>query len=100
MNSDRAKQFMPFAALRGFGRYIKEQEKMCIPRRELAEDGAAELSEKLKSLKKGMMVSVVYYSGEEYLIKKGMVSAVDFEFKKLTIVKTEIEFEDIYKIET
>ena len=51
MQIDRAKQFMPFASLRGFDQMVKEKEKVLIEKRELSEGESRELSEKLSSLK-------------------------------------------------
>ena len=43
-HADRARQFMPFASLRGYYDFIREQEREKEPRRELSEDGAQEQS--------------------------------------------------------
>ena len=42
-HADRARQFMPFASLRGYYDFIREQERVKEPRRELSEDDAQEL---------------------------------------------------------
>lgn len=97
--SDRAGQFMPFAALKGFYELIKEKERVIIPKHELAEDKAEELSEKMKNVKKGIMVKVIYYSDGEYVSTEGIVTKIDITFRKLVIVKTEINFDDIWDIE-
>ena len=97
--SDRAKQFMPFAALKGYYDLIYEREKVSVPKKELSEDDAAALSEKLSAVKKGDLLKVTYYREGEYVKQCGIVAQVDFTFRKLTIVKTAIEFDDIYDIE-
>lgn len=99
MVSDRAGQFMPFAALRGFYDLIRERERVVVPKHEIAEDKAAELSEKMKLVERGMMVKVLYYSAGEYVSVEGMVSKIDLDFRKLTVVKTEINLDDIWDIE-
>ena len=99
MVSDRAGQFMPFAALRGFYDLIRERERVVVPKHEIAEDKAAELSEKMKLVERGMMVKVLYYSAGEYVSVEGMVSKIDLDFRKLTVVKTEIDLDDIWDIE-
>lgn len=38
----RARQFMPFASLRGYYAYVREQERHREPRRELSDDQAEE----------------------------------------------------------
>ncbi len=97
--SDRAGQFMPFAALKGFYDLIREKERVVIPKHEIAEDTAEELSEKIKSVEKGTMVKILYYSNGEYISAEGIVSKFDTVFRKLTVVKTEIDLDDIWDIE-
>ena len=97
--SDRAKQFMPFASLRGFDQMVKEKEKVLIEKRELSEEESRELSEKLSSLKKGDLVSIIYFLYGEYKKTTGVITAIDLTLKNLTIVKTKIDFEDLYSIE-
>lgn len=97
--SDRAKQFMPFASLRGFDQMVKEKEKVLIEKRELSEEESKELSEKLNGLKKGDLVSIIYFLFGEYKKTTGVITAIDLTLKNLTIVKTKIDFEDLYSIE-
>ncbi len=97
--SDRAGQFMPFAALKGFYDLIKEKERVIVPKHEIAEDKAEELSDKMKSVEIGMMIKVVYYSDGEYVSAEGIVTKIDLVFRKLTVVKTEINLDDIWDIE-
>ena len=97
-NLDRARQFMPFAALRGFEELIREQSQEPVARRILTEEAAARLSEKLLSVSCGMMVQVTYYDGRTYRTVVGLVSDIDFAGRRLRVVKTEICFDDIDEI--
>ena len=97
--SDRAGQFMPFAALKGFYDLIREREKIVVPKHEIADDKAEELSIKINEVKKGSMVRVLYYSNGEYINTQGVVSKIDIDLRKLIIVKTEINLDDIWDIE-
>ena len=97
--SDRAKQFMPFSALKGFYDLIKAKERVVVPKHELTDDKAAELSETIKMVENGKMVKVIYYSDGEYVSAEGIVTKIDFEHRKLMIVKTEIDLDDIWDIE-
>ena len=45
--SDRARQFLPFDALKGFKEAIKKREKIKVDKIEISEDLAVELSYKL-----------------------------------------------------
>ena len=89
---------MPFAALKGFYDLIRERERVIVPKHELTDDKAAELSEIIKLVEKGKMVKVIYYSDGEYVSAEGIVTKIDLELRKLTIVKTEIDLDDIWDI--
>ena len=69
---DRAKQFMPFAALKGFQEMLKEKERIVVPRMELSEEQKEELDRKLQMLKQNDIVTVVYFHDGEYVKVKGM----------------------------
>ena len=96
---DRARQFSPFSPLKGFYSKILEKERVVVPRHEILEDKAEDLSKKLSLIQKGMMIKVIYYLDGEYVKKEGIVSKIDNEREKLTIVKEDIYFSDIWDIE-
>lgn len=98
MGSDRARQFLPFDALKGFKEAIKERQKIKVDKIELSEEMQEELSYKLKQIKKGMIIKVVHYKDEEYIETYGMVSEFNETFGYLKIVKTKIAFEDILNV--
>ena len=94
-NAERARQFMPFAALRGFEELIREQERKPEPRRTLSEEDATVLSRKLAHIRRGMVVCVTHYDKTAYRTTIGMVSDIDFATRSLRIVMTLIRFDDI-----
>lgn len=96
---DRAKQFMPFDALKGFRDILKEKEKIIVPKIELTEDAKELLDYKLHRIERNDIVTVVYFHEEEYLKVTGMVSRLDTTARVLKIVNTKISFEDIYDIQ-
>lgn len=96
---ERAKQFMPFAALKGYELALREKERVVVPKVELSEDYREELDYKLHQIRKNDMVSVVYFCKDEYLKVTGMVSRIDESARVLKIVNTKIDFGDIYDIE-
>ncbi len=98
-HADRARQFMPFASLRGYYDYIREQERVREPRRELSEDGAEELSNVLGGISRGDMVRVVFYDKDHYETAEGLVSEFDPVFRSLRVVRRKIPFDDIYRAE-
>ena len=96
--NNRAVQFMPFAALRGYYGMVKEKEDIKEPKIEVSEEDAMILSEKLGSISKGDIVSVKYYDFDCYNTIEGIVTGIDKDFRILTIESTDIFFDDIYKI--
>ena len=86
-HADRARQFMPFASLRGYYDFIREQERVKEPRRELSEDGAQELSDVLGKTARGIMLRVVFYDKDHYETAEGLVSEFDPVFRSLCIVR-------------
>ncbi len=98
--SDRARQFLPFDALKGFKEAIKERQKVKVNKIELSEEMAVELSFKLNQVKKGMIIKVIHYDNEEYIETFGIVSEFDETFNYLKIVKTKILFENILDIQS
>lgn len=97
-NADRARQFMPFAALRGFEELIRQQEVTPEARRELSEEEAARLSARLSGVERGMLVRVRHYRDGAYRDTVGMVSDIDFALRTLTVVRQVIRFADLYDI--
>jgi len=90
--ADRAKQFMPFAALKGYYDLVREKEKIVSDRRELSEYRAELLSNKLLKVRRGMVIRVVYYHDDGYIKTEGMVSGIDLTLRILTVIKTKIPF--------
>ena len=95
---NRAKQFMPFAALKGYEDALAAKEKITVAKIELSEDMAAELDEKIHLLEKSSMAGVVYFCREEYVKKTGLVAKIDSTCRMLQIVDTKISFDDILEI--
>ena len=98
--SDRARQFLPFDALKGFKEAIKERHKIKVEKPVLSVEMAIELSYKLNQVKKGMIVKIVHYDNEEYIETFGMVSEFSEVFNYLKIVKKKILFENILDIQS
>ena len=99
--SRRAKQFAPFDALKGLKEAIAEKERIPTPRRILAEDALAELNQQLSQLRKGDMVTVVYYCiyEQEYHQITGAVVSVDSYWSLMQVGNISIDFSEIAEIE-
>lgn len=97
--ADRARQFMPFAALKGYYDMVRARERVAEPRHELTEEEAVALSEQVARLRKGDMARIVYYRDDAYVPVTGVVTQVETTLRELTVVKTKVPFDDIRSIE-
>ena len=96
---ERAKQFAPFAALKGHTEALRLREKIVVEKQELSEEYKEALDFRLRQVKKNDIVKVIYYCKGEYLQKTGMVSRIDETARVLKIVETKIYFDDLYDIQ-
>lgn len=97
---ERAKQFMPFAALKGYPEALRAKERILIPRITLSDDYTEEVNRRLLTVRKGDIVTVIYFSKKEYVKITGIVSLISRDLRILKIVNTKIPFQDIYDIQT
>ena len=96
--ADRAKQFMPFAALKGYEEALRLKEKIVVERVELSEERKDELDRTLRQVMRGDMITVTYYHEGEYLQMTGLVARIDATARMLKVVNTKIAFADICQI--
>ncbi len=97
--SNRAKQFMPFDALKGFQEALREKEKIIVPKRELSEEQKEELDYQLQQIQKMDVVTVEYFQDGEYVQVTGVVTRIDINAKSISIINTKILFEDIVSLQ-
>ena len=74
--SSRAKQFMPFDALKGFREAVAEKERIIAPKRDLSEEKEEELDWKLRRIQKENIITVEYFHDREYMQITGAVTRV------------------------
>ena len=96
--SDRAKQFMPFSAVKGLAEALQKKEKIVVPKAELSPEMAEELNYKMHLLEKGKIATVVYFNKGEYLKTTGIVARIDETSRVIQIVNTKVRFDDILDI--
>lgn len=96
---ERAKQFMPFAALRGLPDALAAKEKILVPKIELSPEMEEELDRRMHLLTKGTMATVIYFQEGEYIKITGLVARIDETSRLLQLVNTKIHFDDILQIE-
>ena len=88
---ERARQFLPFDALKGLQEAIKEKEICYIDKKELSEELQEELDIKLSQIEKGDKIYLKYYKNRQYIEKIGIV-------KEISQVKKKIILQDDVKI--
>ena len=96
--AERAKQFMPFAALKGYYEALRKKEKIVVEKKELAEEYMVELDLELRQVKRNDIITVVYFCKSEYLQVTGKVTKIDKVYRVLKVVNTRINFDDLYSI--
>lgn len=97
--ADRAAQFMPFAALRGYYELIRQQQRIPEAKHELTDEEALALSQTVYRVRRGQVVRVVYYDEDAYVTLTGCVSRIDLVERELMVVKTKIALDDIRELE-
>lgn len=83
----RAKQFLPFDALKGLQEALREKEIEYEEKKELSEDTLAELNNKFNQIEKGSFVKIRYYRNGRYSEIKGIVTYIDYIKRKIQIDK-------------
>ncbi len=97
--ADRAKQFMPFAALKGYEEAIAELNLAHEPRITLGEDAAQELDSCLHNLYPGVHAAIRYYNGRIYDTAVGRIQEIDEVNRQLLLSGIRICFGDIAALE-
>lgn len=100
----RAKQFAPFAALKGFEECVRRKEILYVERPSLCEEKRDELDRKLRILQSGMSVTVTWFLQDPEHLWRGRMETVSgtVEFfdpsVHLRIGDTEIYVADIVEL--
>lgn len=97
-NLDRAKQFLPFDALKGFTEALLEIEKNRDTKKDLFIDITQKINQQLLKLKKGTFLTIKYYYKTEYIETSGTITKIDFTNKYIHILNSKILFDDILEI--
>lgn len=96
----RAAQFMPFNGLRGFTTQLGEAECPKIERREITEDHANDLNQKIQQLYKNETIVLTLYTDNGYIHQLCCIKEVDCTFRLLRTDRGNISFSDIWDIDT
>ena len=83
----RARQFLPFDALKGLQEALREKEIEYEEKKELSEDTLNELNNKFNQIDNGSFVKITFYKNGKYSEIKGRVTNIDYIKKKIQINK-------------
>ena len=95
----RAKQFLPYASLRGFEEIVAERRKIKEERREPGPDAEEEISYTVASLCKGDFVRAMFYKLDRYIEISGEVVKVDPTSREIVLNTGIIPIDDLFSIE-
>ena len=101
MREERAKQFVPFDAMKGLQEALRDREERHsrVERHDISEEQMEKNSEVLSLLTKGSVVKVNCYRAFHDVTVTGTVSMIDTIFKYLILGSEKYMFCDIYEIE-
>ena len=99
-NQERAKQFLPFDAMKGLSEALrkKEERRTRMARRELSEEEAEVLSRALLSVHAGDRVRIEIFRSGHYLNIEGTLEEIILPYRTLKIGKEKISFDDIFSL--
>ena len=97
---DRAAQFAPFDALKGYSGMLSQLQNGPEPRRILSEEAAEVLSARLAALRPGDRVLLRYYDTRVKRYKNvcGQVREADFTFRTLRVGQFVIPFSAVHAL--
>ncbi len=95
---ERAKQFLPFDAVKGLQFALREKENLCISKVELSDEQIENISNLLGVTKIGDSIEVVYYDNKQYKKIQGKVTKISNVKKSIAIDNVEVFFIDIFSI--
>ena len=95
----RAKQFLPFDALKGLQEALREKEIEHEEKIELSEEILAELNNNFNKIEIGSKVRIKFYKNMKYIEISGIITNIDYIKKKIQIdQKQNINISDIIYI--
>ncbi len=81
----RAKQFLPFDALKGFQEALNAKQIKCEDKKELTKDSFTKLEEEWNKIEQDSIVRVKYYKNKGYVEIQGQIDKIDYIKKKIQI---------------
>lgn len=97
--SERAKQFMPFSALKGLDEALRAKEHPLTERKEPSEEQAADINTKLSMLRPRDSARIIFFFMGRYYQIEGNIERFDTVSRVLEIESVQINFDEIVEIE-
>ena len=95
----RAKQFLPFDALKGLQEALREKEQEQEEKIELSEESLLELNNSFNKIEIGSKVKIKFYKNNRYVEISGIITNIDYIKKKIQIENFQnINISDIVSI--
>lgn len=97
---ERAKQFMPFDAMKGLSEALRDREErhLRVEKREITDEAADNISCILSRLERGMRAEIEYHHAFHDLRAEGMITDISYAYKFLKLDDCKIYFDEIYDI--
>lgn len=97
---ERAKQFMPFDAMKGLTEALRRQEELHAreEKRELSEEDNEKLSLSLSKLRRGDGVEIRHYQAFHYALSRGEITKINYTYRFLCVGEQKIYFDDIHDL--
>lgn len=98
---DRAKQFMPFDAMKGLQEALRDREERHsrVARHDISEEQQMQNSEVILQLGKRSRVAMDFYRAFHDIHEEGVITEISLAYRYLKLNNEKICFEDIYRIE-
>lgn len=97
---ERAKQFMPFDALKGLQEELRKREerRLMVEKKELCDEEISLINDVLTRLKKGDELEIVFYRNGRYLRLSGRLKKINTTYKYIQTESDTIYFDDVLEI--
>ncbi len=101
LRQERAKQFMPFDAMKGLQEALREREEKHsrTPRREISQEQVEQNCAVLRRVRRGTMCCAEHYCMCHDVFDMGEVAEINLPSGYIKLNGRQIYFEDIYNIE-
>ena len=98
---NRAKQFMPFDAMKGLSEALREREERHsrVQKHGISEEDQERISETLMYMEKGSKVFIRYYAVFREWEREGIVTEINRPYRFFRIDDEKIPFEDLYDVQ-